>query len=149
MNNRMRVGICSALFIFGALVLTGCERARPIYEAHNHMLPSGASIYSLDHIESRIIKAAKSKGWQVDRIGPGALRATVKWGAGDKRVAVVKIEYNRKSFNILHERSQNLLEGIAPSDHWYAGQKVIHRRRNDRVHELESAIENELLGPGS
>ena len=45
---------------------------------------------------------------------------------------------------ILHERSRNLVEGIAPLDHLYAGQKVIHRRRNDRVRELEPTIEHEL-----
>ncbi len=148
MNNGMKVTICSALFIFGTFVLTGCERAHPIYEARNHMLPPAASAYSLEQVEGRIIKAAKSKSWHVSRIGPGALRATIKWGGGgDKHVAVVKIEYDRKSFNILHERSQNLLEGIAPPEHMYEGQKVIHRRRNDRVHELESAIDQELYGP--
>ena len=98
----------------------------------------------MDRIESRIIKAAKSTGWAVDRIGPGTLQATVKWGAGDRHVAVVKIEFSQTSFSILHLRSQNLLEGIAYPDHPYAGQKVIHRRRNSRVKKLESAIAQEL-----
>lgn len=147
---RMRtVRNCSALVIVAALILSGCTREQPIYEARNHLLPSGAAIYSLDQIESRIIKGAKSKGWYVDRVGPGALRATVKWGVGDKHVVVVKIEYNRESFNILHESTQNLLEDIAGPNQFYAGQKLIHRRRNDRVHQLESAIEQELYGPAS
>ena len=95
------------------------------------------------------MKAAKSTGWYVDRVRPGVLQATVKWGVGNKHVAVVKIEYNRKSFNILHVRSVNLAEGIADREHAYSGEKVIHRSRNTRVHQLESAIDHELYGPAS
>lgn len=149
MGRRTTVRICSALVIVGALVLSGCAREQPIYEARNHMLPSGAATYSLDQIENRIIKAAKSTGWNVARLGPGALRATLKWGVGDKHVVVVKIEYGQTSFNILHESSQNLLEGMAPEETAYAGQIVIHKRRNERVQALEKAIEQGLYGPAS
>lgn len=149
MKSKMRASVYPVLLVVGALGLASCQRAFPIYEANGHMFPTSASTQSLDQIGSQIIKAARSQGWLVDRTGPMALQATTKWGVGDKHVVVVRIEYNQKSYSILHVRSQNLLEGIAPSQTAFSGQKVIHKRRNARVRILESAIERELYGTAS
>ncbi len=131
----------SAIAVVILALLIGCERVQPIYNVQNRLVPATLGSLGLEEIEQRIIDAAAASQWQAVRVRPGVLRATNKFR---RHVAVVKIEFNTKTYSIQYESSFNLLHRIGFPETSYAGQKVIHRNYNRRVRQLELEIERRL-----
>ena len=133
-----------AVVSIAMLVLSGCARERPIYEVENQPIPQLTPPLSPAQVEARIIEAGKRDNWRIRSIGPGHLEGLTRWS---RHSATVAIDYSAKAYSIRYKSSVQLLEGIAPQDHWYAGKRVIHKTYNRRVRELKSAIDNELSHP--
>ena len=131
----------SAIVVIILALLVGCERVQPIYNVQNRLVPATLGSLGLDEIEKRIIDAAEATQWLATPVRPGVLRATNRWRQHE---AVVKIEFNTKTYSIQYESSFNLLHRIGFPETSYAGQKVIHRNYNRRVRQLELEIERRL-----
>lgn len=112
-------------------LLAGCQRIQPIYSVKDHPVPIAAQNQPLDSIELTIQSAAAAKGWRVDRVRPGLMRATQKWR---DHTAIVDITYDQRSFSIDYEASSNLK---AQGDQ-------IHRAYNNFVKALEDEIDKRL-----
>ena len=128
------------------LMLTGCERLRPVHQVQSKPLPVQAESLSLSQIETRITKAGSSLGWLMKSIKPGEIRGTMRRG---RHSAVVKIEYDTRTYDILYHSSDRMSEGIGFHETRYEGQKVIHKRFNKYVKNLDRQIENYLISGGS
>jgi hypothetical protein len=129
-----------------AFMLFGCERVRPIYQVQGKALPTPASSLSLDQVESHIVAAGKNLGWLMKPIKPGLVRGTIRRG---RHSAVVRIEYDTESYDILYDSSHRLSEGIGADQTRYEGERVIHKRYNKYVKILDRQIENSLITGGS
>ena len=122
-------------------LLVGCEREQPVYNVRDHAMPANLGALGLEEIENRIVDATAAAQWQAKPIRPGVLLATTRWA---RHVAVVKILFNKKTYSIRYEPSENLLygEGYTPSS--YTAPAVIHRNYNKRVQQLEFETERRL-----
>jgi hypothetical protein len=118
----------SALIL--VMVVAACN-VQPIYSSQDHPVPAASKGLNLAQLEGRIIEAAQAKGWRIDRVGPGDLRATLKWRG---HVAVTRIVFNEQTYRVRHESSQKLKESDSE----------IHRAYNRRVLALEDEIEKRL-----
>jgi len=128
----MRSFMRSLSFVLVVVALMGCERSQPIYNVESNPVPSiaqkkGAS----EKIGSIIIKTALANKWLVDKTRPGLLRCSLKFR---EHTAVVDITYTSSSYSIQHVSSENLLEEGG----------MIHRKYNQRIHQLQDAIDREL-----
>ena len=129
-----------------SIFLFGCERVRPIYQIQGKPLPTSAPSLSLSQVESRIISAGKSLGWLMKPVKPGIVRGTIRRG---RHSAVVRIEFDTDTYDILYESSHRLSEGIGSDETRYEGQRVIHKRYNNYVKVLDRQIENGLIAGDS
>src|SRR5690606_39271393 len=111
------------------IVLTGCGRNAPIYDAQEVQLnaPTNAT---MAQIEQAIVAAGAGLGWEIKPGGPGKALGTLKLRS---HVAIVDIAYNTKTFSILYKDSVNLNY----SDGW------IHPNYSSWVRNLEDAIRRE------
>jgi hypothetical protein len=130
-------GIRAMVAWFGlCLLVAACAQEMPIYDVQDKPLPAAARSVSLYQIEAHINHAASAKGWKVDKIRPGELRATIDW---DNHSAVVTILFTQQAYSIRHHSSVNLREN--------GGQ--IDRQRNIRVQALETEIDGRLRAASS
>ncbi len=114
-----------------AAILGGCQRVQPIYSVRGHAVPVAAQKLPLATLERTIYDAATARGWNVDRLRPGLMRATQKWR---DHAATVDILYSNESYSIDHVGSANLKE---------QGDRI-HKAYNTYVHALEDEIEKRL-----
>lgn len=116
--------------------LAGC-RTEPIYAVEDRPIATSAQALGPVQVERRIIDAAQAKGWRIERVGAGQLRATIEWR--QKHTATVNIYYTNATYSIRYDRSSNLME---------SGGTTIHRAFNSRVKELEDEIDKRLAKLG-
>lgn len=127
-------------------LLGACERLRPVYEVHSQTVPVVGAPPTLNQVEDRIIKAGASLGWLMKPVKSGLVRGTIR---RKRHVAVVKIEYDTSTYSILYDSSQRLSIGTGSLETRYEGQRVIHKRYNKYVKNLNRQIETFLLTAGS
>ena len=134
------------VFLLAATLVTGCARERPVYEVENRPIPLPSASLTADQIGDRIIKAGQTKNWRITKSAPGQLLGYYSW---KRHSAIVAIDYSRSFFSIRYKSSVKLLAHKASDDEAYSGKFVIHRRYNQFVRQLESAIDHELSLPAS
>jgi hypothetical protein len=124
----MKTKLVAALF---CAVLLGACTTQPIYSVPDQPIATNAKNASLKDVQQAINRGATRMGWSVQDQGPNAMLATL-----DLRThhAVVEITYNTKSYSIAYKESNNLN---------YDG-KSIHRNYNGWVHNLQTAINQQL-----
>jgi hypothetical protein len=88
---------CLALFV-------ACRTLVPIAEVHDAPLLSTPDS-TLAEVTEAIGVAALSLGWEVEKESPNALKATLRLRS---HVAVVRIEYDTRTFSILPVETQNI-----------------------------------------
>ena len=121
---------------FTALVLSGCTRIQPIYTVDQRPVPVAAQRLPATTLGEMIAEAAYARGWTVEQVEPGFLRATEKWR---EHSTTVEIRYTSQTYSILYSGSANLKAD--------GGQ--IHRRYNALVRALEEEIERRLYNAAS
>lgn len=115
-----------------ALLLTGCfGRLQPIYSVNDMAIPVTLQDASISKIDSIIKVAVTGRGWQVQDVSPGVIKATLRQRSHE---AVVDIKYTNKSYSIDYVSSQDLL---------YDGNQI-HRNYNRWVKTLEQDINQEM-----
>lgn len=135
----MRKAVRTLLVVAIALgTLGACERLRPIYQVHSESIPVTASARTLDSVEKTIMTAGAAQGWLLKSMQPGLLQGTMRRG---KHSAVVRIEFDTRTFSILYADSYRMSQGIGFEDTRYEGQRVIHKRYNKYVRDLERQIQ--------
>lgn len=123
------------LFVLAAFLLGACAH-QPIYNVDAHPTPVSAQKLPLAQIEKAIIEAGQSRGWKVEPIAAGKLRATQDQ---PKFSAQVDILYDQKSFTILHVGSRGMAEKG----------NTIHPHYNFWIRNLESDIDVRLANAGA
>jgi hypothetical protein len=115
-----------------AAVLTGCfGRLQPVYNVNDMAVPVALQDASASKIELIIKTAVTGRGWRVQDVSPGVIKATLKQRTHE---AVVDIKYSNKAYSIDYVSSQDLL---------YDGSKI-HRNYNRWVKTLEQDINKEM-----
>lgn len=123
------IGLCIAL--------AACAHQQaPVYTVQSKPFAPTTRSLSLDQIGAQIEQAAVAKGWKVEKVRPGELRATIDWSSHS---AVVAIQFTPQGYGIRHLSSANLRESGG----------YIHRQRNVRVQALESEIDRRLGTPSA
>ena len=121
-----------AMVVSMALFVSGCfGRVQPVYNVESAAIPMKLQDGSLDRIGTAIRTAAVNRGWAVEEVSPGLLKATQR---SRSHVAVVNIRYTKTSYSIEYVSSQDLL--------YDNGQ--IHRNYNKWIRTLENDINREL-----
>jgi hypothetical protein len=129
----LREGIMKfRMAILGITVLLMACANEPIYDVRSHPIPTRAQSLPLDRIETAIIDAGKSRGWRIDRISPGKLRAAQ---VQPKFSADVEILFDAKNFSIIHVNSTGMREANGS----------VHPHYNFWIRNLESDIETWLV----
>lgn len=116
--------------VFAALLLTACQNA-PIYQVTSRPVPLNAQNLSMDQMERAIILAGQGRGWRMERVSPGTLRAVQ---AQPKFSATVDIVYDQKAYSIRHVATSGLRERDG----------MVHPHYNFWIRNLESDIQNTL-----
>lgn len=120
-----------------SILLAGCSHQQaPVYNVQDKPLPAAARSLSPYQIEAYINQATTAKGWKVDKVRPGELRATIEW---DRHSGTVTILFTQQAYSIRHHSSNALREGDG----------YIHRQYNVRVRALEDEIDRRLKGASS
>lgn len=113
-----------------ALTLTACHRQEAIYEAQNP-ISNTQHKFTQEQVEKIIVQAAIANGWGVEKIKPGELKVSIKWG---NHSAVSSITYSSTGYDISLLSSDNLKQEDGK----------IHRKYNQRVKTLQDAINKKL-----
>jgi hypothetical protein len=96
------------LFVAVSLACLGlfvaCRTLVPIAEVHDAPLLTTPH-NTLDQVTEAIGVAALSLGWDVEKQAPGVMQATLRLR---NHVAVVRIEYDTRTFSILPVETQNI-----------------------------------------
>jgi hypothetical protein len=124
----MRIFFWIVLSLILAIV-TGC-RSAPIYNAEHIAISPRVSATDED-ISEAIWSAGRRLGWQVNKIRPGEMQATIDMRSHS---ATVKILYNHSIFSIHHISSKNLDEDDGE----------IHENYNIWIKRLEKKIQDEI-----
>lgn len=121
-----------AMVVTMALFVSGCfGRVQPVYNVESAQVPLKLQTGSLDRVASAIRTAAVNRGWAVEEVSPGLMKATQR---SRSHVAVINIRYSNTTYSIEYVSSQDLL--------YENGQ--IHRNYNKWIHILEDDINKEL-----
>ncbi|MEH6545381.1 MAG: hypothetical protein V7701_03065 [Sneathiella sp.] len=128
MKILVRVTIVALL----AVVLTGCfGRLQPVYNVNDMAVPVALQDASTSKIDSIIKVAVTGRGWRVEDVSPGVIKATLRQRTHE---AIVNIKYSNKAYSIDYVSSQDLL---------YDGSQI-HRNYNRWVKTLEQDINKEM-----
>jgi len=112
------------------LLMVGCV-TKPIQNVENRPIPLTAQQLSLDQIESLIIAAGQSRGWQFKREAPGHLSASQN---NPKYAATVDIRFDQRVYSILHRSTVGLKEKDG----------TVHTRYNNWILLLQRDIDARL-----
>ena|SRR5690242_20250980 len=115
-----------------AISLAACT-TQPIMNVTEAQVVSNKPNPSLDEIRQAILRAGTQLGWQMKADRPGHMVGTL---ALRTHVAVVDIDYDRKSYSIKYKDSTNLE---------YNG-STIHRNYNGWIQRLDQGIKSQLSG---
>jgi len=123
--------ILKIVFVTLALIVVsvGC-RSIPIYTVDNSAIAVDSK-RSLDDVKKAIVRAGTSLGWVMKSTGKGHLLATLHLR---KHVAKVDITYNKESYSIKYNDSQNLN---------YTGSSI-HKNYNSWVQNLDRNIQVQI-----
>lgn len=115
-----------------AILLSACRTA-PIQDVVGAPLQPHPGLEN-EAVDEAIWRAGRKLGWQVERLAPADLRATLRLR---KHVAIVAIRHDGHRFSITHAGGENLLrEG-----------DQIHARYNEWVRRLSEQIQAEPIVP--
>jgi hypothetical protein len=114
------------------LSLSACT-TQPIMNVTEAQVVTSKSNPSLDEIRQAIIRAGTQLGWQMKAERPGHIVGSLSLRT---HVAVVDIDYDRKSYSIKYKDSTNLE---------YNG-STIHRNYNGWIQRLDQGIKSQLSG---
>jgi len=116
------------LIIAGVASVAACSTSKPVLNFDNQPI---AGQHTTEQVRTAIAAAAKTRGWIVEDVGPGELKATI-----NVRVyhAVANIKYTATQFDIHYVESTNLD---------YKDGKI-HRNYNRWVNNLRIQIEKEI-----
>jgi hypothetical protein len=106
-------------------------KAEPIYNVDHKPLPSGAQSLPPERIEALIIEGGHVYSWQFERRGAGHLVAAQRQ---PKYSAVVDIYFDQKTYSIIHQSSEGLLDTGT----------TIHGHYNLWIRNLEKGIDTRL-----
>lgn len=123
-----------ALLLVALVGLPACNRNQPVYNVQDNKIPKPAVTMSLDKIKENITLAAIDRGWRVEDVNPGELRITLRWKG---RSAVSNVYYNKETYSIKLDSSQNLKERDG----------TISKKYNAEVQLLETEIDKRLYHP--
>ena len=115
-----------------AISLSACT-SQPIMNVTEAQVVSNKANPSLDDVRQAIIRAGTQLGWQMKADRPGHIVGSLSLRT---HVAVVDIDYDRKSYSIKYKDSTNLE---------YNG-STIHRNYNGWVQRLDQGIKSQLSG---
>lgn len=113
-----------------ALAACGLGMSTEIYTV-DKPIPAAVQPAGVYQIEAFINQATTTKGWKVDKVRPGELRATQEW---DNKAAVVTILYSQQRYSIRLHSSLNLDERGG----------TISSQYNLRIRALESEIDRRM-----
>jgi hypothetical protein len=116
-------------FVVLASLVAAC--AQPMYQVSNHPLPLTAQNLSMDQIERAILFAGQNRGWRMERLAPGKLRAVQ---VQPKFSATVDIVYDQKGYSIQPVETAGLRERDGK----------VHPHYNIWVRNLENDIQSSL-----
>jgi len=120
------------LAFVAAISLSACT-TQPIMNVTEAQVVTSKSNPSLDEIRQAIIRAGTQLGWQMKAERPGHIVGSLSLRT---HVAVVDIDYDRKSYSIKYKDSTNLE---------YNG-STIHRNYNGWIQRLDQGIKSQLSG---
>jgi len=100
--------------------------------------PQSANLFSLQQVENRIIQAGVKLDWTMNPINSGEIIGTL---SSRKFSITVFIPFSSLSYSILYRKSRGL---NYKEDSFFYGKKI-HKRYNQVVSALHTAIEQELL----
>ncbi len=115
-----------AIVLLAGLV-AGCI-TKPIYQVSNRPMPYGAQNLSMDQVQRAIVAGVQNRGWRVEPLAPGRLRATQRQ---EKLSAVVDVVFDQQTFSIIPVSSSGFREGDGTT---------IHTRYNLWIRNLERDI---------
>ena len=128
-------------FAIGAMALTGCTiKPMVVHEPTEFMLNTSVSQESL---ETAIIQAALRKQWQVLEKAPGKITLTYPRQSHPRYQvinAVVRVEYDDKTYRIVHVSEQGLEMGACVGE---PETQCIHRNYNRWITNLDLQIQKQ------
>lgn len=104
---------------------------KPMYQVSNRPVPLTAQNLSMDQIERAILFAGQNRGWRMERVAPGTLRAIQ---VQQKFSATVDIVYDQKGYSIRPVESSGLRERDG----------MVHPHYNLWIRNLDNDIQNSL-----
>jgi|SaaInlStandDraft_2_1057019.scaffolds.fasta_scaffold478133_1 hypothetical protein len=78
-----------ALFVLITSVVVGCGRVQPVYQVQSQQISNISGSMTLDQIEKKIIHAAQTRKWILNRIKPGHLDARYSWKRHSANVSIL------------------------------------------------------------
>ncbi|MGM0593515.1 MAG: hypothetical protein ACQETD_03170 [Pseudomonadota bacterium] len=118
------------LVAFAVGVIVGCRTA-PVYNVEDQTIVANVDNVSMDGVENAIMRAAGPLGWQVKKVEPGHMVATLNVR---KHMAQVDITYDTDSYSISYKNSSHLK---------YDGSNI-HSNYNGWVQNLQRNIDVQL-----
>lgn len=119
-----------------ALVATGCARQEPVYNVISHPVPAAARDISLDRMQKAIVLAGADQGWIMTPVEGGHLRGHTDHHGHS---ADIEVLFTSTNYSVSYVSSANL---SATAD----GQ--IHLNYNKWIHQLEDAIDRQIIKQG-
>ena len=122
-----------ALLVAGVLALAAGCTSRPVTNvmAEPVVMTPGRTATN-DAVRDAIMRAGAGLGWTMRPTAPGVINGTISLRGNS---AVVDVEYNPKSYNIVYRSSTGL----------ESGNGQIHKNYNGWIENLNNAIRRELL----
>ncbi|MZR32225.1 hypothetical protein [Sneathiella litorea] len=115
-----------------AILVSGCMgRIEPVYNAEANPIPVKLQEGSMENIGTIIQTSAINRGWIVNDVEPGKMKATLH---NRTHVAVIEITYTKTDYSINYVSSDDLL---------YDGSKI-HRNYNKWIRTLQNDINKNL-----
>lgn len=126
-----KILFCVAIIVCG-FALAGCRSSTPVYNVKDSLVQGYDKKLSQAQVEKAIIDAASGLKWQLKKVKPGLILATV---LSRGHSAVIEIKYSDKAYSIDYKSSENLN---------YDGTNI-HQTYNGWIKNLDAAIKNKLI----
>jgi len=125
---RLKVLLVAAMLLLAA----GCT-SRPVMNvAAEPVVVTPGKTATSDNVRDAIMRAGTGLGWTMRPAAPGVVNGTINLRGHS---AVIDVEYNPKSYNIVYRSSTGL----------DANNGQIHKNYNGWIENLNNAIRRELL----
>jgi len=113
-------------------VAAGCTSRPVLNVAAEPVVVTPGKTATNDAVRDAILRAGTGLGWTMRASAPGVVNGSLHLRT---HVAVIDVEYNTKSYNIVYRSSENL----------DAANGQIHKNYNGWIENLNNAIRRELL----